>query len=127
MTRPLPRTEPDTARAGRVLGKAVLRAADASGLSRRALARILGVSEATLSRAAHGRPLDPASKEGELALAFLRVWRSLDALVGGDAAQARAWLHADNRHLGGVPAHLLESAAGLFHVAGYLDALRGRA
>ncbi len=111
---------------GVVLAKALFRAADACGLSRRTLAAMTGLSEATLSRAARGRPIDPATKEGELALGFLRAFRSLDALVGGEAAQARAWMHAENRHLGGVPADLVTTAAGLFHVVEYLDALRGR-
>ena len=66
-----------------VLTKALLRAADLLGLSSRVLARILGVSEASVSRLASGaRTIDPASKEGELALLLVRVYRSLDALVG---------------------------------------------
>lgn len=113
--------------ADRVLGKAVTRAAERLGLSQKALAQILGASAATLSRVTSGkRGIDPASKEGELALLFVRVYRSLDALVGGDDAAARAWLSSTNDHLGGVPADLLSSAEGLVHVAHYLDAMRGR-
>lgn len=57
---------------------------------------------------------------------FVRVFRSLDALFGGAADNGRQWLHADNTHLGGVPAQMLESAAGLVAVVDYLDAMRGR-
>lgn len=110
-----------------VLAKAVLRAADRLGLSRADLAPILGTSQASLSRLASGRRgLDPHSKEGELGLYVVRIFRSLDALVGGDEIAARAWLHAPNTHLGGVPAERLESVEGLVHVAEYLDAMRGR-
>ncbi len=110
-----------------VLAKAALRAADALGLSRADLAVVIGTSQASLSRVAGGRRgLDPDTKEGELALLVIRVFRSLDALVGGDAEAARAWLHADNAHLGGVPAERLRSVEGLVHVAEYLDAFRGR-
>jgi hypothetical protein len=84
------------------------------------------VSEATLSRVSRGRPLDPAGKAGELARLFVRAFRSLDALVGGDEARAQAWLRADNAHLGGPPAELVSSAEGLVRVLIYLDALRGR-
>jgi hypothetical protein len=111
---------------GAVLRKAVVRAAQSLGLSQAELAGILGASPASMSRTFSGaRDLDPASAEGRLALLFVRVFRSLDALVGGSADQARLWLHAGNRHLGAPPRRLLESPHGLVHVAEYLDALRG--
>ena len=111
---------------GAVLAKAVVRAADRLGISRRDAASVLGVSEATMSRVAAGRPIEPGSKEGEIALLFLRAFRSLDALVGGRDEDARAWMHADNVHLGGVPASLARSVTGLVDVVGYLDAVRGK-
>ena len=78
------------------------------------------------SRLQHGRGLDPDTKEGELALLFLRLYRSLDALVGGDDAKARDWLHAENAHLAGVPADRIRTVEGLVDVVQYLDAMRGR-
>ena len=63
---------------------------------------------------------------GQLALLFLRLYRSLDALVGGDDARARAWLSAPNGHLGGVPAERMMTVEGLVDVVQYLDAMRGR-
>lgn len=111
-----------------VLTKAVLRAAGLLALSSAALARILGVSEASVSRLYAGsRAIDPKSKEGELALLLVRVYRSLDALVGSDAAQRKAWLHGHNRALNGRPAELLERADGLVTVVAYLDAMRAPA
>ena len=109
-----------------VLTRAVLRAAEHLGLRNRELALILGASEASISRLNASRRIDPASKEGELALLFLRLFRSLDALVGGSDAAARAWLHAPNDHLGGVPAERIRLAEGLVDVVQYLDAMRGR-
>src|SRR5690606_21942425 len=82
----LPAPEP-----GAVLARAVLAAAARLGVRQRALAAVLGSSEASVSRLQHGRRIEPASKEGELALLFLRLYRSLDALVGGNDSQARAW------------------------------------
>ncbi len=109
-----------------VLAKAVLAAAARLGLRNRHLAIILGSSEASVSRLQHGRGLDPASKEGELALLFLRAYRGLDALVGGDDAKAQLWLRAENDHLGGVPAERIQTVEGLVDVVQYLDAMRGR-
>ena len=111
---------------GRVLTRAVLSAADRLGLTQRHLAAILGASEATVSRLQRGRTIDPGTKEGELALLFLRVYRSLDTLVGGDDGKARAWLHAENDHLAGIPADRVRTVQGLVDVSQYLDGLRGR-
>ena len=83
-------------------------------------------SEASVSRLSRQRGLDPDSKEGELALLFLRVYRSLDALVGGDDARARDWLHAENAHLSGRPVERIRTVEGLVDVVQYLDAMRGR-
>lgn len=121
MNRPAPAAIPAS-----VLTKAVLRAAESIGLSQKTLARILGISEASVSRLGRTKHLDPDSKEGELALLFLRLFRSLDTLVGGDAQKARAWLSAENTHVGGVPAERIVTVAGLVDVVGYLDALRGK-
>src|SRR5438067_1384110 len=111
-----------------VLTKAVLRAARLLELPSNALARILGVSEASISRLVGGsRTIDPASKEGELALLLVRVYRSLDALVGTDAAQRKAWLHGHNRALNARPVDLLPRADGLVSVVVYLDAMRAPA
>lgn len=110
-----------------VLRKALLRAAELLGLSQKELAGVLGVSAATLSRLVGGeRGVDPASKEGELALLLIRVFRSLDALLGGKEADVRAWFQAPNVHLGGIPAVQVRTVTGLVHVAEYLDAMRGK-
>jgi hypothetical protein len=111
---------------GPVLAKATLAAAARLGLRNRQIAAVIGSSEASVSRLQKGRGLDPDSKEGELALMLLRLYRSLDALVGGDDTKARDWLHAGNDHLGGVPAERIRTVEGLVDVVQYLDAMRGR-
>jgi transcriptional regulator with XRE-family HTH domain len=109
-----------------VVSTATVAAADRLGLSSRQLAAIIGVSEATVSRMQRGRGIAPTSKEGELSLTFVRLYRSLDTLVGGDDAKARDWLHAMNDDLGGVPAERIRTVEGLIDVVQYLDAMRGR-
>ena len=123
MAKPASASRPDPSA---VLTRAALSAAARLGLRGRELAAVIGASEASVSRLRGARLLDPASKEGELALLFLRLFRSLDALVGGDEGRARAWLRADNTHLGGVPAERIRTVEGLIDVVQYLDAMRGR-
>lgn len=106
--------------------KATGRAASLLGFNQGELASVIGTSASTISRLLNGGGLDPASKEGELATLFVRVFRSLDAMVGGDAIKARAWMQAHNHHLGGTPATLVRKVPGLVHVLEYLDAVRGK-
>jgi len=111
-----------------VATKAVLRAAARLGLSNKTLAKIIGVSEATVSRMGAGSyQLTRGDKPFELALLFVRVFRSLDAIAGGDEAVATAWLRSENLALGGTPLTLIQSVPGLVHVLAYLDARRSLA
>lgn len=105
-----------------------MRAAARLGVSNKTLAGIVGLSEATISRMGNGTyELTPGDKAFELALLFVRLFRSLDAIVDGDEAVAAAWLRADNRALGQPPLALIQSVAGLVHVLGYLDTRRSLA
>lgn len=114
--------------AAAVVTKGVMRAAARLELSNRRVAAALGVSEATVSRmGAGGYQLDPGSKPYELAVLLLRLFRSLDAMAGGDVAVARAWLRNSNTALGAPPIALIESVTGLVNVVGYLDARRALA
>jgi uncharacterized protein (DUF2384 family) len=110
-----------------VLSRAVVRAARLLGLSQRAAATMLGMSDATASRLFSGKYLlsRERAKEGELALLFVRLFRSLDALWGHEET-ARKWLASDNLALGSAPAALLSSIEGLVRVVDYLDNARGR-
>jgi uncharacterized protein (DUF2384 family) len=111
--------------AGAVLAKATIRSADLLGLSGAALGKILGLSEATVSRIHNGeRPIEPQSKEGELASLLIRLYRSLDALVGNDEKRRRDWLSAYNRAFNGVPRDMVQTAQGLVLVVAYLDGMR---
>jgi transcriptional regulator with XRE-family HTH domain len=109
------------------LTKAVVRAAGFLGISQATLADVLGVSGATASRLAGGAyALQPArKKEWEFALLFVRLYRSLDAIVGNDR-DAQTWLRNANVALGGKPLELIRSAEGLVRVLHYLDASRSR-
>jgi len=108
-----------------LLGTAAQRAAALLGLNGAALARVLGLSAASVSRIVRGeRGLSPDSKEGELALLLVRLYRSLDALVGNDEARRLAWMRSHNDALNGTPATLILGAQGLVAAVAYLDAMR---
>ena len=55
---------------------------------------------------------------------LVRVFRSLDALVGGDDAKRRTWMGSQNTALNGVPATLIVIPEGLGRILAYLDGMR---
>lgn len=116
-----------TREAAAVLSKATVRAAEQLDLRQAQLAKVLGLSTATTSRLTTGSWVLPQdSKAWELATAFVRLYRSLAAVTGGQRQAMRDWLHSDNDALGGQPAGRILSAEGLIHVLQYLDAARSR-
>jgi DNA-binding XRE family transcriptional regulator len=111
----------------RVLSKATLRAAKLLGVSQVELADIIGVSTASISRlASEQRALERDSKSWQLAALFVRLFRSLDAMLGSDDAAAKVWIGSRNTALGGIPRELIRDAAGLVRTVDYLDAARAR-
>ena len=111
-----------------VATKAVLRAAAHLGLSNKVLGKIIGVSEATVSRMGSATyTLTPGDKPFELAMLFVRLYRALDAIVAGDDAAAAKWLRSENLALGATPLTLVQTVPGLVHVLAYLDARRALA
>jgi DNA-binding XRE family transcriptional regulator len=111
--------------AASVLTKAALRAADHLDLTAKTLAAVIGVSEATVSRMKKGSfALERGTKPFELAVLFIRLFRSLDAIVGGDETVARAWVRNPNTALGGIPGEIIRTVSGLVDAIAYLDARR---
>jgi hypothetical protein len=109
------------------LTKATLRAAEKLGLKNRTLAAVIGVSEPTVSRMSKGTYfLQPDEKSFELSALFVRLYRSLDAIVGGDEKVARSWINNENTALGDTPINLVQKVSGLIHVIQYLDSRRAR-
>jgi uncharacterized protein (DUF2384 family) len=110
---------------GAVVTKAVIRAANRLSVTARMLAGIIGVSEATVSRMKRGEfGLEPGTKAFELAVLFIRLFRSLDAIAGGDEKLAASWLANPNTALDARPIEKLQTISGLVDVVAYLDARR---
>jgi hypothetical protein len=119
----LSRTEAEA----QVVARAAIRAAALLDIPNTILAKVLGVSEASISRMRAGRfSLEQSPKAFELSVLFLRLFRGLDAIVGGDTAAARSWLRAENTALRGTPITLIQSVTGLTQTVQYVDARRAR-
>lgn len=121
---PNPRLQPVVSDSA-VITKATIRAAERLGVKNKTLARIIGLSEATVSRLKQGDyPLAQGQKPFELAVLFVRLYRSLDAVIGGDDAVAASWLNNQNTALNAKPIDLIQTVSGLANVIQYLDARR---
>lgn len=112
----------------RVLTKAFIRMTQRLALSRREISIIIGLSEPSLSRIFNQDKffIDPVTKEGQLAILLLRLYRSLDTLFGGNGEQYQTWLRSNNQHLQAIPIELIQSIEGLVLVVQYLDTMRGK-
>jgi putative toxin-antitoxin system antitoxin component (TIGR02293 family) len=110
----------------KVLTRAVLNTASYLDIPKNKLARILGVSGATVTRLyTDAYRLSPDKKEWDFAVLLVRLFRSLDSIVGGSADDARNWLNSENLALAGKkPADLIDTTEGIVRVVTYLDACR---
>ena len=116
---------PQAGAEGVVITKAAVNAAERLGLTARILSSVIGVSEATVSRLKRQDTLlERGTKPFELAVLLVRLFRSLDAIAGGDEGVARAWMTAENTALGARPVDRITSVSGLVDVLAYLDARR---
>ena len=109
-----------------VLAVALCNLKDILNLSNDDLGEIIGVHRNTVGRFLKKGEIDPASKEGELSLLLIRVYRSLFALNGGNRDAIRHWLTTANHHVQGVPLEIMKTILGLSRVVNYLDAIRGK-
>ena len=109
------------------LTKATLRAAQELDIKNQVLARILGLSESTVSRMTKNKYfVGRGRKDFELAALFVRLYRSLDAIVGGDQKVARSWLNNKNIVWRDAPINVIQTVTGLVDVINYLDTRRAR-
>ena len=114
-------------REAQILSTAVTRVAGLWGLTNSALGDVLGISAPTASRLRAGRwALERGSKPFELGQYLVRLFRSLDAVMGSDDAASTSWLKTHNLDLDGRPIDLIRTVRGLFEVANYVDDFRAR-
>lgn len=112
---------------GRVLSEAVSRVAACWKLTNEQLGAILGLSPATASRLRSGGfRLDGSTKAFELGQYLVRLFRSLDALMGSDDEASVSWLRTVSLDLDGRPIDLIRTVRGLGDVADYVDDYRAQ-
>ena len=117
----------DSSHEREVLTKAVVRSGKLMGLRAIDLGQILGLSKSTVSRMGDGSYLlKKAGKEWELAALLIRLYRSLDAIMGGDETAIRSWLTGYNTALTDAPNTLITHIPGLTRTVDYVDAYRAR-
>ena len=111
----------------RIVTSALCKAVQKLEFTQSELADILGVSKSTASRIMKGTHiLKEDQKEYEIAVIFLRIFRSLDAITGGEDRVNLSWMRNENMALGGVPAAMVKNLTGLMNVVTYLDAQRAK-
>lgn len=110
-----------------LVANAIRKIADFWSLTNEGLGQILGLSDSTVSRLRNGSwQFQPGTKSFELAQYLMRLFRSLDSMMGCDDLAAKSWLASDNRDLGGKPIELIRTIRGLSDVADYVDDHRAR-
>jgi plasmid maintenance system antidote protein VapI len=110
-----------------VLTKALCNLVKFYSLTGKDLSKIIGISESSASRLGQGKKLiSPDTKEGEMALLLLRIYRSLNAMVGNNHEKAKLWLNSQNKYFRNKPIKEMETIPGLIGVLNYLDAMRGK-
>jgi len=110
-----------------VLTKALCQLAQFYSLTGKQLSKIIGISESSASRLGQGNKLISShSKEGEISLLLIRIYRSLNAMVGNNHEKAKLWLNSENKYFNNRPLEEMMTIPGLIRVLDYLDAMRGK-
>ncbi len=108
-----------------VIMKAFNNACKALGVSAKSKAELLGVDRSTITRKEKvGFAVN--SKTSEIQLHFIRIYRSLYAIAGGDPDFMQHWFRTKNKGLNGVPLELCGRIDGIVRINMYLDAMRGK-
>lgn len=109
-----------------VLATAVLNVADQLDLKQAQLGAVLGMQRTAISRMKSKPELDPESKQGELAVMLIRIYRALFSLMGGDLEWMRHFMKSHNKVTGGIPQEQIQTVVGLMSVLQFVDAMRGK-
>jgi hypothetical protein len=111
----------------KVLGKAAAEAATRFELTNAQLAAVLGISAPSASRLRNGQgEVLATGKARELALLFVRLFRGIYAITGGDHVSMRSWLRSENLALHARPIDLIATVTGLTSTVQYVDSRRAR-
>ena len=94
------------------------------GIKNVELAKVLGISDSQVSRIFNGeKNISCGSKASELALILVRIYRSLDALVGNNDKNRLMWMESFNKAINDVPHKAILNVEGLIKVVNYLECM----
>lgn len=121
-------TEVQASNRARVLTQAVIEAAKRMKVGPTDLGLIVGFSQPTSSRLLREKFAIPeGTKEWELSAHFVRLYRSLSSMVGGDDVLVERWIKSPNKAFGQqTPLDYIKRIDGLIHACNYLDAYRAQ-
>ena len=107
----------------KVLAKAFFNTGEQLKLTQSQISSILGVSELQVMTIKVHMEIEPMSKQGELALLFIRLFNKLYKISGGDLDWIQHFLNSKNRMTGGVPIKQIESTNGLVSVLQFVESI----
>ena len=90
-------------------------------ISNEDLGKIIGVHRNNVTRLLKKEEIDPKSKNGELSLLLIRVYRYLFTLNGGNREAMKHWLTTNNHHIQGIPLEAMKTVLGLSRVVNYFS------
>ena len=110
-----------------VVTKAVNEASILMSIDVSTLTQILGIKEPDVIQMKHNDYLlQPQQEEWERALLFIRLFKGIDVLCGGDRGALVEWLISDNLDLRGVPIELIQNVSGLVRIVDYLEGYQAK-
>lgn len=109
-----------------VLAKALLNTADQLGLKQAKVASAVGVHRSSISRLKANPVLDPTSKQGELAILLIDIYRAVYVLSGGDSEWIHYFINSYNEATKGVPIEQIQTISGLTIVLHFVDSVRAK-
>ncbi len=70
--------------------------------------------------------LDPATKQGELAILLIDIYRAVYVLSGGDSEWIHYFMNSYNEATKGVPIEQIQTISGLTTVLHFVDSVRAK-
>jgi len=101
-----------------LLGKAYINAGELMGLSNTDLERVIGCD------IVQDLLINPQSKEGELAIYFIRIFKKLFGQLNGSKEEMQLWMKGFNKGTKGIPLEQIMDKEGLYFVMSYLESHR---
>ncbi len=108
-----------------LLSKALKNSAELLGLNQNDIAAMLKISPSALSKSLN-RGIDPEKLQGRYALLIIKVYRSLNQLLGGNKEQMAKWIRAKLKPFSKSPLEMMSSEIEIVYLNDYLDSMKAK-